>query len=321
MTLEVSREDAGLRLDQFLARYVGEMSRARLQQWIKNALVRVNGAAARPSLRLKGGEKIEVPEGVPPAPLRAFPEEIPLEILYEDEDLIAINKPAGMTVHAGAGRTEGTLVNALLHHFAQLSRAGGELRPGIVHRLDRMTSGVLLAAKNDAAHLRLSAQFARRRVRKTYLALVHGSLQKKEAPGRRVVVDGVQWTRLEMPIARDRRRRAKMTAKAREGRAALTDFRVIEEFPGFSLLEVRIGTGRTHQIRVHLSAIGHPVVGDTLYGAPAQPALPRLFLHAREVVFTHPSTGRTLAVQAPLPPDLEEQLTALRNRSAALVLL
>ncbi len=224
---------------------------------------------------------------------------------------MAVHKPAGMTVHAGAGRGQGTLVNALLHHFARLSQLGGELRPGIVHRLDRLTSGVLLVAKHDVAHQRLAEQFARRQIRKTYIALVHGRIPAGK--GRPVMMEGARWTRLEMPILRDRRARVKMTARARTGREAVTDFRVLDQWPGYSLLEVRIGTGRTHQIRVHLAAIGHPVVGDTLYGAPARPGFPRLFLHAREIQFTHPSTGRRVTVEAPMPAELRAELEKLRK--------
>ncbi|HYM11800.1 MAG TPA: RluA family pseudouridine synthase [Bryobacterales bacterium] len=324
MTFQVPPQDAGLRLDQFLARQRGEVSRARIQHWIRSGLVRVDGAAARPSARLRGGERVELPSDVPAPPLHAFAEPIPLDVLYEDDDLVAIHKPAGMTVHAGAGAHQGTLVNALLGRFERLSQVGGALRPGLVHRLDRLTSGVLLVAKNDAAHLGLARQFATREVRKAYIALVHGSLAPRPArPGRGqpVVIDGLQWTRLEMPIRRDPRHRVKMTAKAKEGRSALTDFRLLEQWPGFALLEVRIATGRTHQIRVHLAAIGHPVVGDTLYGAPAQPSLPRLFLHARQIVFHHPTTGQTVRVEAPLPAALEQHLAALRAGHPRLVLL
>lgn len=310
MILEVSDDDAGMRLDQFLASRLPETSRARLQQWIKLGRVRVNGAAAKSSARLRRGERVEVSPGRAAPPLRAFPEDIPLDVLYEDDDLVVIHKPAGMAVHAGAGISHGTVVNALLHRFSELSKAGGELRPGIVHRLDRLTSGVLLVAKNDAAHLRLARQFAGRKVRKTYIALVHG-VPSPGRSGRSVVCEGATWTRLEMPIRRDRRHRIRMTARGREGRAAQTDFRVLRQWPGFSLLEVRIATGRTHQIRVHLSVIGHPVVGDALYGAPAQPALPRVFLHAREITFSHPSTGQPLTIDASPPPELEEVLVSI----------
>jgi 23S rRNA pseudouridine1911/1915/1917 synthase len=298
MTLQATAEDAGRRLDQFLVRRLAGRSRAEIQQWIASGRVQVEGRAAKASARLHGGESIEVAPEERPALAEARPEPIPLKILYEDADLAAIDKPAGMTVHAGAGRREGTLVNALLHHFGELSRVGGPLRPGIVHRLDRLTSGVILVAKNDAAHRALARQFAAREVRKTYVALVHGNFRPPPAG----------WTRLEMPIRRDRRSRVKMTARAREGRPALTEFRVTAERPGYSLLEVRIGTGRTHQIRVHLSAIGHPVVGDNLYGAPRQPELGRFFLHAREIAFRHPVTGESLTITAPLADELERFL-------------
>jgi 23S rRNA pseudouridine1911/1915/1917 synthase len=248
--------------------------------------------------------------------LRAFPEAIPLDILYEDDDLAVIDKPSGLTVHAGAGTAQGTLVNALLHHFGRLSNVGGELRPGIVHRLDRLTSGVLVVAKHDRAHRRLAKQFQARTVRKTYWALVHGDAGRAHPRGRLVEVDGVRWTRLEMPISRDPHRRARMAARG-SGRNAQTDFRVLQLFQGgrYSLLEVRIATGRTHQIRVHLAAIGHSVAGDRLYGAPAQseglPASNRFFLHAKRIEFDHPSTGERLSVEAPLPKEFSELLAGL----------
>jgi 23S rRNA pseudouridine1911/1915/1917 synthase len=215
---------------------------------------------------------------------------------------VAIDKPAGMVVHSGAGVHSGTLVNALLHRFASLSRSAGEMRPGIVHRLDRYTSGVLLVVKNDAAHQRLAEQFASRKVEKTYLALVHGTVKQDHG-------------RIEKPITRDPRQRTRMTARLSRGRAAWTEYRVLRRFPGFTFLEVRIGTGRTHQIRVHLASIGHPVVGDRLYGAPAkvagQPALPRFFLHAHRIRFQQPSTGEPVTIESPLPPDLAGWISGL----------
>jgi 23S rRNA pseudouridine1911/1915/1917 synthase len=231
------------------------------------------------------------------APLRATPEEIPLTVLYEDDDLVAIDKPAGMVVHAGAGVHSGTLVNALLHRFGALSRVGGDLRPGIVHRLDRFTSGVLLVAKHDAAHRQLAAQFSGRLVEKVYLALVHGDIRGDSG-------------RIERPIARDPVRRTRMTARLDSGRAAWSEWTALRRFGKFTLLSVRIGTGRTHQIRVHLSSIGHPVAGDTLYGAPARvegkPPLGRFFLHSHRIRFTQPSTGAEIVVVSPLPRELEE---------------
>jgi len=215
---------------------------------------------------------------------------------------VAINKPAGMVVHAGAGCRSGTLVNALLHRFKSLSGLSGELRPGIVHRLDRYTSGVILVARHDAAHRRLAEQFAGRQVEKLYIALVHGAVKQEQG-------------RIEKPIARDPVRRVRMTARLGRGRTALTEYRVLQRFRRFTLLEVRIGTGRTHQIRVHMAGIGHPVVGDRLYGAPAEvegmPALGRYFLHARRIQFRKPSTGDPVTVEAPLPEELEGWLKGL----------
>lgn len=269
-----------------------EYSRARLQEWIDGGRVRVNGAARKASYKLREGESVDV-EPAELKPLRAEPEEIPLDILYEDNDIIAINKPAGLVVHAGAGRDKGTLVNALLHHFRQLSTVGGDLRPGIVHRLDSGTSGVLLVARHDAAHRALASQFAERSTEKVYLALVQGDV--KAAQGK-----------VETAIARDPVRRTRMTTRLGTGRSAYTEYRVLERCHGFTLLEVKIGTGRTHQIRVHLASIGHPIVGDTLYGAKAQPSPGRPWLHALRIGFTHPSTGGRMSIEAPLAPELDE---------------
>src|SRR5579871_909843 len=245
--------DRGKRLDHYLQEHLADYSRARLQSWIKEGRVLVNDAPAKVSLTLRGDERIEVTPADPP-PLKASAEDLPVEILYEDAGVIAINKPAGLTVHAGAGAHSGTLVNRLVHHFQSLSKVGGDLRPGIVHRLDRGTSGVLLVAKTDAAHRALAAQFANRTVEKTYLALVEGVIARDSG-------------QLTTPISRDPVRRTRMTARPGKGRSAFTEFRVRQRFKGFTYLEIRIGTGRTHQIRVHLSSVGHPVAGDRLYGA------------------------------------------------------
>ena len=290
MIFNASEADAGKRLDVFLQEQLPEYSRSRLQDWIKSGRVRVNGEAERPSVRLRGNESVEV-EPAALAPLKAYAEDLPLEILYQDDEVIAVNKPAGMVVHAGAGRHSGTLVNALLHHFGALSKGGGEERPGIVHRIDRFTSGVLLVARTDAAHRGLAAQFAARTVEKVYLAMVHGIVKADQG-------------RIEKPISRDPARRLRMTARRAEGRPAITEYKVLERFAGFTYLEVRIRTGRTHQIRAHFASLGHPVAGDRLYGAPAQPALDRTFLHAHRVRFAHPTTGERITVEAPLPPDL-----------------
>ena len=288
--------DAGKRLDHFLRERLAGYSRSRLQSWIKDGGVRVNGVAAKASFLLRGGEPIEViPAELPP--LAATPEDLPIEILYQDAAVIAVNKPAGLVVHAGAGARSGTLVNRLVHHFNSLSQVGGDLRPGIVHRLDRGTSGVLLVARTDAAHRALAAQFAARTVEKTYLALVHRRMQAESG-------------RITKPIARDPVRRTRMTARLGRGREALTDYRVLERFPEFTFLEVRIGTGRTHQIRAHLASLGHPVAGDRVYGAPAGA---RIFLHAWRIGFTSPATGLRVAVEAPLPPELEQWLRGLRH--------
>ncbi len=312
-------EDAGKRLDQFLAGQLPEVSRVRVQQLIAQDLVRVDGRAAKASQRLRGGERVEVLGEAKATPLRAIPEDIPLDIVYEDDWLAIVNKPAGMMVHAGSGATEGTrnrgtLVNALLHRFGSLSGVGGALRPGIVHRLDKATSGLMVVAKNDAAHRQLARQFAGRAVKKTYFALVHG------------------WPRQERgtitsAISRDRMRRTRMTTRRSGGREAVSHYRVLRRIEGgygkFALLEVRIDTGRTHQIRVHMASIGHPVVGDTLYGAPRQIrdpkgrlpslSLPRNFLHAAKVEFEHPKTGEGLAFSRALPEELEDFLTRVSS--------
>jgi len=297
----VQPADTGKRLDQFLRERLREFSRSRIQQWIRDGRVLVSGASARPSHAVRTGDSILVTPAAPP-PLRAEPEDIPLKVLYEDSDLAAVDKPAGMVVHAGAGVHSGTLVNALLHRFGALSGVSGEVRPGIVHRLDRYTSGVLLVAKNDAAHQRLASQFSGRKIEKVYLALVHGDVKRESG-------------RIERPIARDPVRRTRMTARIAEGRAAWSEYRVLRRFRGFTLLEVKIGTGRTHQIRVHLSSIGHPVVGDTLYGAPGhgagQKELGRYFLHAHRIRFRRPKDDHEIEIVSPLPSELEAFLDRL----------
>jgi len=292
--LETSTNDAGLRLDQFLHNRLPQYSRSRLQSWIEQGRVEINGSAAKRSYSLKGSERIHVrPADL--TPLRAEAEDVPLDVLYQDDSVIAINKPSGMVVHAGAGRHSGTLVNALVHRFGKLSTVGGDLRPGIVHRLDRLTSGVILVAKTDAAHRHLAAQFSNREVEKIYLALVNGRMRGDSG-------------KITKPIARDPVRRIRMTAKSGAGRHAITEYKVLKRFDDSTYLEVKIGTGRTHQIRVHLASVGHPVVGDKLYGAP--PAeLDRFFLHANQITFKSPATGENIAVTAPLPPELADYLT------------
>ncbi len=320
--IEVPHEAEGQRLDQYLVSQLEGVSRSRVQMMLEQGSVEVDGKPAKASLKLRGTEHIAILGAARPEPLHAVAEDIPLDIVYEDDDLAVINKPAGMMVHAGAGATEdarnrGTLVNALLHHFRQLSSTSGDLRPGIVHRLDKETSGLIIVAKNDAAHLKLGEMFASRGVKKTYLALVQGDIKQDSGT-------------INAPISRDAIRRTRMTTRRSEGgRTAISHYRVLRridsKFGKFTLVAVRIETGRTHQIRVHLSSIGHPVVGDTLYGAPAQIALAaptttrhsraravheeklsldRNFLHAAELEFTHPRTGEPLALKSSLPPEL-----------------
>lgn len=281
---------AGLRLDHFLSARFPQYSRSRLASWVEDQRVLLNNAPAKSSAKLRAGDTVSV-EPAELKPLRAYAEEIPLDILYEDDDVVVINKPAGLVVHAGAGCHSGTLVNALLHHFGQLSSVGGSLRPGIVHRLDKGTSGLLLVARTDAAHRHLAHQFAAREVRKTYLALVQGHPRADSGS-------------IDAPITRDPQRRTRMTARLSAGRAANTRYRVLERLPAHALLEVQIGTGRTHQIRVHLASIGHPIAGDTLYGGASAPE-GRPWLHAWRISFTSPSTGVPIALEAPLPPELE----------------
>ena len=309
--ISVTPEDAGKRLDQFLATRLESVSRARVQEMIVEGFVLVNDVPAKASLKLRGGECVSVLGEAQRAPLKAVAEEIPLDIVYEDDDLAVINKPAGMMVHAGAGATDdarnrGTLVNALLHHLGSLSGVGGALRPGIVHRLDKETSGLIVVAKNDDAHRKLSAQFAAREVKKKYVALVHGWVKKDSGT-------------LSQSISRDPVRRMKMTTRLEGGRTAVTHYRVARrldtKYGKFTLLDVKIDTGRTHQIRVHVSAMGHPIVGDTTYGAPsavrgknAVTALPRNFLHAAELEFKHPRTGETISLKRELPEELREFL-------------
>ena len=314
--LVIAEDASGKRLDHVLVTQLPDTSRARVQQLIEEGKVLVDDTVAKPSRRLRAGERITVLAAVQPPPLRAIAEDIPVDIVYEDDDLAVVNKAAGMMVHAGAGATEdqrnrGTLVNALLHRFGRLSGLGGELRPGIVHRLDKATSGLLVVAKNDIAHRKLAAQFARRKVKKTYLALVHGAVKHDHGT-------------ISSSISRDRVRRTRMTTRGSGGRDAVTHYQVRERMDGpygkFTLLEVRIDTGRTHQIRVHLASLGHPVVGDTLYGAPREirgknhPAisLPRNFLHAAALELHHPRTDDWMSFSRPLPPELSEFRERLR---------
>jgi len=314
--LQATSAAAGQRLDRYLAEQLSDYSRSRIQAWIRDGRVEVDGETAPSSLKLQGGEKIAV-DPAPLEPLKAKAENIPLDILFEDEHVIAVNKDAGMTVHAGAGdeARSGTLVNALLHRFEQLSTVGGDLRPGIVHRLDRLTSGVLLVAKTDQAHRALAEQFEQRVVKKTYLALVHGNVPDpaRNPPKKgRVVKPGKDvWVRLETLLGRDPNRRHRQ-AITQDGKEAVTDYRPLGASDRASLLEVRIHTGRTHQIRVHLSSVGRPIIGDVLYGAPADPAQSRFFLHAWKLACRHPVSGDPLELEAPPPPEFKALAADLR---------
>jgi 23S rRNA pseudouridine1911/1915/1917 synthase len=287
--LVVPPDEAKLRLDQFLAKRLPEFSRSRLQQLIRDGFVRLNNSATRPRQIVRSGDKVELTEP-PLEKIETLPEPIPLEILFEDNDLIIINKPPGLVVHPGAGHREHTLVNALLNHCATLSGIGGKERPGIVHRLDKETSGCLVVAKNDAAHRELSRQFAARTVEKIYLALVAGKLRKPA---------GV----IEEKIGRHPLHRKRMSATTLRGRAAKTEYRVVRSSERASLVECRLHSGRTHQIRVHLHHLRHPVLGDKVYAPRLAGDFPRQMLHAWKLGFRHPGTEEWNSFEAPLPED------------------
>jgi 23S rRNA pseudouridine1911/1915/1917 synthase len=337
-TIEVTAEAKGQRLDQFLVQFLAAhsegVSRSRVQLLMEQGDVLVNGKRGeKASLKLRGGERIDITGEPHPAPLRAVAEEIPLDVIYEDADLAVVNKPAGMMVHAGAGQNEearnrGTLVNALLYRFKALSTTGGDLRPGIVHRLDKDTSGLIVVAKNDRAHTALAEMFSNREIKKTYIALVQGTVERAKGT-------------INASVGRDPQRRTRMTAKPLgDARAAVSHYevmrRLVNRFGKFTLVRVRIETGRTHQIRVHMASIGHPVVGDTLYGGsgqltdqaasqtatskaarrktePERLRLGRNFLHAARLEFPHPRTGKLLELEAPLPAELEAFLERLEE--------
>ena len=309
LEFSVSPNDTGTRLDRFLAGQLAGVSRAAVQKWIGDERVTVDGAPAASSLRLAAGQMVVAR---PPAPDTdaLIPEDIPLRVIYEDEHLAVIDKPAGMVVHPAAGVRSGTLVNALLHRYPELAdmaaddaedegETGQPPRPGIVHRLDKDTSGVLVVAKSADVRAGLQSQFGERTVQKAYLALVHDIPSSPEGL-------------IRAPIGRDRRQRKRM-AVVRDGRPALSEYHVVETYGQYALLEVAIHTGRTHQIRVHLAFLGHPVVGDTVYGRRKKGQLlcPRQFLHARRIAFTHPVSGERLECEAPLPADLQAVLDRL----------
>jgi 23S rRNA pseudouridine1911/1915/1917 synthase len=301
----VPSDFSGQRLDRFLVSMLEGRSRSFVQKLIEDGRITIAGREARPNLSMREGDRVlvDVPEV---APSTVSSEALPLDVLYQDADLAVINKPSGLVVHPGAGHASGTLVNALLHHITDLSGIGGESRPGIVHRLDRGTSGVMVIAKNDSAHQELSRQFQDREVEKEYVALVWGVVQA----GRRI----------DAAIGRDPVNRQKMSARAKHARSAVTRITRARHLPGITLCQVAIHTGRTHQIRVHLSAIGHPIVGDAVYGGVrrripgdlrALQRLERPFLHAERLVFTHPRDQRRMEFSAPLPDDLLQVLKEL----------
>jgi 23S rRNA pseudouridine1911/1915/1917 synthase len=335
-TITVLLEAAGQRLDHYLATQLEGVSRSRVQLLLDQGDVRVDGARVKPALKLRGGEQIVITGEPHPAPLKATAEDIPLEVIFEDVSLAVVNKPAGMMVHAGSGQSEdarsrGTLVNALLYRFQALSSTGGQLRPGIVHRLDKNTSGLIVVAKNDAAHAALAELFSSRHISKTYIALVQGAVERQKGT-------------INTAISRDPVRRTRMTVRPNENaRSAVSHYEVIRRlttrFGKFTLLRVRIETGRTHQIRVHMASLGHPVVGDTLYGAssqltdqvaaqaaqskaarrksaPEKLRLDRNFLHSAKLEFTHPVSGKPLLLEAPLPDELNTFLAQLEKDPA-----
>jgi 23S rRNA pseudouridine1911/1915/1917 synthase len=293
-------ESSDKRLDKVISTHVPDLSRALAQRLIKDGAATVNGHPSKPSYRVQTGDEIVVHVPIE-LPEQVLPEDIPLDIIYEDDVLLAIDKPAGMVVHPGAGHTSGTLVNAVLAHCPQITDVGGADRAGIVHRLDKDTSGLLLVAKDDATHAALQRQFKRRQVTKTYLALVEDHVHPRE---------GI----IEAPIGRDKRQRKKM-AVVRSGREAQTTYRAIEYFANHTLLEIRPHTGRTHQVRVHLAWLGYPIVGDAVYGHRRQRLLrSRHFLHAARLRFTHPATGEEIELEAPLPSKLVNVLDQLRKQ-------
>ena len=290
--LTVPNERAGWRLDRFLALALPQFSRSRLQALIRAGDVHLQGQAARTRETVHAGDVVRLTEP-PVQEIEAQAEKIPLDLLFEDDDLLVLNKPAGLVVHPGAGNQKHTLVNALLHHCISLSGIGGKQRPGIVHRLDKETSGCLVVAKNDAAHQHLSRQFAEREVKKIYLALVTGTLKRPRGT-------------IDAAIGRNPVQRKKMAVDLTKGRIARTDYRVLEAGRGVSLVECAIHSGRTHQIRVHLHHLGHPVIGDSLYGKRV--AAPRQMLHAWKLGFTHPRTNERLFFEAPVPADFRAAL-------------
>ena len=324
-TIPVPQESTGQRLDQFIVAQLDGVSRSRVQLLLEQGDVLVDGVRQKASHKLRGGESIVITGEPRPAPLKATAEDIPLNVVFEDKDLAVIDKPAGMMVHAGSGQNEdarslGTLVNALLFRFKALSATGGDLRPGIVHRLDKNTSGLIIVAKNDRTHAKLSEMFSSRQINKTYIALVHGAVERQKGT-------------INSAVARDPVRRTRMTAHPQDNaRSAVSHYEVVRRietrFGKFTMVRVRIETGRTHQIRVHMAHIRHPLVGDPVYSRLANPrgataelsemlrGFRRQALHAEKLAFAHPASGETITVEAPAPADLQALIEALRADSA-----
>jgi 23S rRNA pseudouridine1911/1915/1917 synthase len=304
LELVVPADAAGMRLDRFLSTAPGVGTRSQAKHLIDAGRVRVDGTAGKSAQPVRAGAQVEVELRVP-EPLTVEPQALPLSVLYEDEHLLAIDKPAGMVVHPAPGARRGTLVNALAHRLGAMPGPGAPERAGIVHRLDRDTSGVLLVARTVVALEALARQFRERTIAKRYVAVVRGAL----TPAR---------GRIDRPIGRHPRERKRMSVTSRRGRVAITRWMVIERLPGATVVQLAPETGRTHQLRVHLAAAGHPIIGDRVYGArragrDAGPAFPRQALHAEEIGFTHPATGMRVVVRSPLPPDIEELIATLRQ--------
>ena len=300
MTFAAEKEDIGIRIDVFLADALEDVSRSGVQKLMEQGHIQLNGKAVKPNYKLREKDVIDVqiPDVAEP---EILPENIPLDILYEDQDVIVLNKPQGMVVHPAPGHTSGTLVNALMYHCgAELSGINGEKRPGIVHRIDKDTSGVLMVAKNNAAHQSLAEQLAVHSITRKYNAIVYNGFSEESGT-------------VDQPIVRNPQDRKKMAVTQKHSRHAVTHYRVLERLGNFTLIEAQLETGRTHQIRVHMTYIGHPLLGDTVYGKKKQPfGLEGQVLHARVLGFRHPSTGEYMEFEAPLPPYFETLLTRLK---------
>ncbi|KZE38220.1 pseudouridine synthase [Bhargavaea cecembensis] len=297
--LEITSEHSGSRIDKALSAFDPEWTRSKVQSWVKDGLILVNGKTVKPNYQLKEGDRVEVSEPEP-EPLEIVPEDLGLDIVYEDADVLVVNKPRGMVVHPAAGHATGTLVNGLMHHCTDLSGINGVMRPGIVHRIDKDTTGLLAVAKNDLAHASLAEQLSKKTVTRKYTALVHGNIEHDEGT-------------VDAPIGRDPKDRQRMTV-IDGGRDAVTHFTVTDRFGDFTLVECRLETGRTHQIRVHMRYIGHPLAGDPKYGPKKTLPFGGQVLHAGVLGFTHPSTGEYMEFEAPLPADFSELLGKLRGR-------